>query len=820
MTIVAATMLLQFDQPWALAATAAAGLPIVVALWARKRRRHVSAGCVALQCVAILAAAVALARPAARIGADAVKPYLVLQDVSGSVRTQPPLPDWPDDIPREAFVFAADVAADGQDAGPTRTRAAAALRLATGRAHALAGVVIRTDGRFQDAAWPAAADALGRTDIDVLVVPMQSPPADARLAELSARRRPDGRADLRVTVASNARQRRTLTVRRERPAPRILFERDLSMTAGDSATLRLTDSPPPDRGAVYRAVLSGGDAFAENDAAEALLLPQQNRVAVVTRAGIALPSGRVASVAVAPADAPIDPAGWTDYAAVVLVDSTGTLLSPPQRQALAEFVRGGGGLVLLGAAPHGTPDDRDDPLNRVAALVANPYQRRPMKIVVVLDASGSMAEPADGPGGRKGVKFDQAAQAVLSLRRHLTPADALSVVTFSDSPRRIYDSGTAPVDYAALREAMRGVRPSGPTRVGGALELAAADGVAPPRTGLVLLVTDMLTERFDAAAIAQALRDRDLSLAVVVTQSAADPSTAAAPLQRLADLLGAPLVRRDGLTGLADVFAGFLRTARGDAIRRGSFRVTAGEGPPPAADAPPVDAYLLAAPAVNALVSLHVDADPLLARRQVALGRSVTLSLPVDSGLNAAWRQSAYLRQLLDAAVQWALRPDDDPRFAGELLDTGDGLHLAVEAVDGLAPMNALDLVADMMTPEGRSASIALPQIAPGRYEADLPAPEVAHAVQVRDDAGRVVWRGAVPETGGREFDALGADRAALRNLTERTGGRIVHDSAVSAYLRRARSAQAAQLWHWLLAVAAGAMLLEWSISRIWRRGT
>ncbi len=818
MTMVAATMRLQFDQPWALAAIAAVAVPIVVATWARRRGRHVSAGCVALQCVAVFLAAAALARPTAQLGADALKPYLVLQDVSGSVRDQPPLPDWPDEIPRDAFVFATNVAAAGQDAGPARTRAAVALRLATARADALAGVVIRTDGRFQDA-WPDAADALGRAGIDVLVVPMRSPPADARVGELSGRRRPDGQVHLRVTVASNARQRRTLTVRRRRPAPRILLERELSMTAGDSATIRLTDSPPPDSGAVYRASLSEADPFPENDAAETLVLPRQRRVAVVTPGGIALPSGRVASTAVAPGDAPTDAAGWVDYATVILADSTGTLLNRPQRQALAAFVRGGGGLVLIGAAPHATPDDRDDPLSRVAALLANPYQRKPMKIVVVLDASGSMAEPADGPGGRKGIKFDQAAQAVLSLRRHLTSADAVSVVTFSDSPRRIYDSAAAPIDYAALRDAMRGVRPGGPTRVGGALELAAADDVTPPRTGLVLLVTDMLTERFDPAAVAQRFRDKGLSLAVVVTQSAADPSTASAPLQRLADLLGAPLVRRDGLRGLADVFAGFLRSARGDATRRGSFRVTAGEGPPPAADAPPLDAYLLAAPADGARVSLRVEADPLLAWRQVALGRSVTLSLPIDAGLNAAWRQSAYLRQLLDAAVQWALPPGDDPRLAGEVLDTGDGARLTIEAVDNSAPMNALALTADVMTPEGRSASVSVLQVAPGRYEADLPVGRTA-AIRVHDGTGRVVWRGAVPETARREFHALGADHAALRSLAERAGGRIVHDSAVGAYLRRATSAQNTPLWYWLLAAAAAAMLAEWAVSRIWRRGT
>ncbi|MCK4602627.1 MAG: hypothetical protein KAU28_09185, partial [Phycisphaerae bacterium] len=413
---------LRLNQPWWLAAMAAGLIPLLLALWARRRGRNVNAFSVVLQFFAVVTAVMALSRPAVFTVAAAKMPYLVFRDVSASARTQSQPLDWPDELTRESFDFAGSIGAvDGSDARATRL--GSVLRLAAARAdtNKVAGVVIWTDGQFLDEDWSGAAEALGRGGGSVIIVPMDSPPADARISEFAAVRRGDGRVQLRLTVAANAMQRRTLRVWREGEADRPLLARPLKMLAGESVTIRLAVSPPAGRAAVYKAAVSPGDAFAENDSAATIVLPRRQRVALI--AGEVKPTFAAAEslavATVAPADAPQVASGWLDYAAVVLVDASGKLLGDARRAALAEYVRGGGGLVLLGAGPHKTAADRDDPLNRVAALVANPQERRPLEVIVVLDASGSMAERR-----RAGqTKFDVAREAVVSLRRHLTGRD-------------------------------------------------------------------------------------------------------------------------------------------------------------------------------------------------------------------------------------------------------------------------------------------------------------------------------------------------------------------------------------------------------------
>lgn len=821
-----ATMLVrvQFAQPWILVGVAAAVVPAALAIRARRRGRHAGSFCVLLQCLSILAAAVALARPAVRMGGAAARPVLVLRDVSGSVRAQADTPlDWPDGLPRETFDFAATVTSAGGQPAQERTCVAPALRLAAARASGLAGVVIRTDGRFHDDDWPAAARALGRTGTKVFVIPVESPPADARISEFAARRGADEAVRLRVTVASNSLQQRTLAVWRSGRSDTPLLRRRLQMTAGDSATFRLTDSPPADRAVVYRAALAGGDAFPENDAAAAAVWPRKQRVALVGRPGADLAAGLAAAgltvVSLAPRLVPDAPSGWADYAAVAVVDATGNLLAAPQRAALERFVVGGGGLLLIGAGPHGSPADRLDPLNRVAALIANPYQRRPVKVTVVLDASGSMAEQAEGLSGRRRVKFDQAAQAVLSLRRHLTAGDGLAVIAFSDSPRRIYDSGSGEINFALLRDALAKVRPGGPTRVRPALKLAAAGTVAPPRRRLVLVVSDLLTEPFDAAEIAERFRSGQISVAIIATRSGDPSPVGTTPLEAFAGTLGAPLIRRDGLAGLAEVFAGFLRRSRGSAIRRGRFRVS-GEARPGSGGPPALDAYILSAPAGEAQVLLQVGADPLLARRPAGLGRSAALAVPLGPNDNAAWKRSGYLGELLAANLRWAMRPANDPRLAGRVVAEGGALRIVVDAQEAGVPVNLLKLTARVLAQADAAPREApLAQTAPGRYEAVMQAAGEPLGVHVLDSSGRVLWVGPAGAAVQREFANIGADFPALYRLAELAGGRVIRLSGLPAWQQALVAARYVDTWPWLLAFATATMLLEWSIWRIRRRG-
>ena len=842
---IALASLVRLGQPWWLLACVAAAGPAFLAVRARRRGRHISAFNVLLQCLAVLAATVALTQPAAPIGPRARKPVWTLRDVSASCRGQldSPLP-LPKDLLAEHYDFAATVAPSAaagragtgrQKIDPNQTRLGPALRLALARRDRLAGLILRTDGRFTDADWRSPAAALGRLGVPVTIVPLESPPADVRIGELAADRTPDGRVRLRLTLQSNALSRRTATIRRTRPpGAGPLLARQVDLLPGQPATLRATDTPPQADVLLYHANLTPPDAFAENDSAEALVLPLRQRQAVVGKGAVtpedlAAASGLPAE-RLSPDAAPRTAAGWMSYSAVILFDATGTLLPAASRAALAEYVRSGGGLVLVGAGPHGSPDDRDDPLNRAAALLANPYQRKPLQLSVVLDASGSMAqEPADDPGvvGSR-TKFHQAVEAVLSLRRHLTAADALRVITFSDSARKVYDSGATPVDFAKLAEALGRVRPGGPTDVSEAMRLATADPASPGRDGLVLVVSDLLTKPFRPDRLAERFRKQKLSLAIVAIGGGGETQPSGSPLETLTRLLSAPpVIRRDGLAGLAKVFAGLLRNARGQAIRRGRFQTTAVRAPfgRPAGPLPETNAYLLSAPQPGAEVLARVGAegDALLAARRVGLGRSAGLALPPAGPENPSWHRAGQWPPLLAAAARWARRPAGDPRFAGNARRDNDALLMRIQAADPNGPMNLLELTARVHAVESAEPApqtVALRQTAPGRYEGRALPGRGPASVAVRLANGPVVWSAAVGRATPPELAAVGADWDNLRLLAELTGGKIALTRDLGERAERLAEQGRSALWPALLALAAAFMLIDWAAARVWHRGT
>jgi hypothetical protein len=845
-------LIVTFSRPALLPALAAIAAPVLISRWAARRGHRVAPLGVALQCAAVAFVALALAGPTAPVGPGERKPVLILQDVSSSCRVQRDRAiELPPDVPVERLAFASSVAANAADLDPNRTDISPALRLAAARGADLAGVVIHTDGRFTDH-WPPAAEALAQAHLPVAIVPMDSPPGDARIAEFDARRRPDGAVQLRVTVRTNALDRRTLRVRRIHPssgAAGALVDRTLDLLADQPATITITDTTLAVSAAAYRAELTPADTFPENDSAEAATLPIKRTVAVIglTSAQGLPPDGEalggLQGLDVRPVQADqvgADVNWWMDFSAVVLADANGQLLARPVRAGLAQYVRSGGGLVLLGAGPHGSPADRDDPLNLVAALVANPYERKPLRLIVILDASGSMAE-ASGPAGR--VKFGQAVEAVGSLRQHLTAADSLSVITFSDDANQVYDSGSSPPDFGALGEALSKVRPGGSTDVGKPLSLAASQTVPAGREGLVLVVSDLRTKPFDSQAMADSFGRRGLSLAVVAIASAGETAPAEAPpLEALARLLKSMLVapprslegRQENLAGLAKVFAGLLRRTRGDAMRRGQF---------PAAvirpllglavdSLPEVQAYLLAAPQGGAEVVAQVagEHDPLLAVRQVGLGRSVTLVMPAGAGENPAWVQSGELARVIGRAVRWSLRPALDGRFDGQASRQDGRIRVIIEAHDANGPINGLDpagrIVPVAAAPGEAGTSFPLVQTAPGRYEGATGDPGTPAGVEVMagdgstssPPRGRVVWQDVLSAGAPAELAQVGADAVSLSRLAELTGGRTVNGQDLGAFGQRLAAARRKDLWPVLLAIAVALMLAEWTVTRVRRR--
>ena len=870
---------LRVDQPWWLLAAAAAAVPILLAMRSSRGGRpggshgkRPPAWAVGLQCLAVLLAALALSRPAVRTSGKSRLPWLILRDVSASTRGQDSnCSAWPADLPHRTAEFAEDILrggagalAGGEEVGlaPARTLIRPPLQLALGRSAELAGAVVVSDGRWHDERWEDAAEGLRRSGLPLLVVPLDNPPQDARITEFRAARRGGVSATgnsgvlLRVTAAGNSPLKRTFTVRREGEA-KPLLAKEIQLLPGESFTASVTDDPGAAAAQgllTYRAELRPSDDFPENDSASATLLPEKPKLAVICEEASPEVNAllRIAGKGMGGGGwfGPLTPRAARElmpYSAIVLIDPNGGLLDAAQRAALARYVREGGGLLIVGTGPSDSAQDRQDPLNRVAALVPNPYERRPLRVVVVLDSSGSMAEAGTAAGGRR--KYDLAAESVAGLRSHLTPRDSLAVITFSDSARRVYDSGAKPAptggpagpDFTALREAMAKVQPGGPTVIAPALEEATAVAVPAGAEGLVIVVSDLAAKPFDENKMAERFRRRRYSLAIVEVRSASPtsipppdegPSPERPSLATLAKLMDVTPVPQEDLSRLAEVFGRFIRQARGEVVRRGTFRLAA-PGAIFGRDAsglPPVEAYILSAPQEGAAVLASVGEDPVIARRAVGPGRVVSIALPISKAQNAAWMDPNGFSELLDQAIVWAIRPWGAPGYSGELRRAGEHVRLAIEAteetVDSIlgrplgTPLNLLKLTA-RVAPLGSDApprEVPLEQVAPGRYEATVAEAGGPLVVQVVDPEGLPLWRGVWEEPCAEEFAAVGPNWANLQRLAALGGGKIVPMNSLRAAGREVLRGEYSPVWAALLAAAVALMLLEWAAVRIVRR--
>ncbi len=775
------------------------------------------------------------------LGDAANRPWLVLTDVSDSVGEQSGAAITPPaDITVTNQRFADTLLATGQPPARQVTRISPALQLAGGRARrrTVAGIVLRTDGQFHDAWLPAArqlATQLAEARVPLYIVPQDAPPLDARIVAFKVTPTPPAGCRLQLTVAANAILRRTITITRDDPAsPATIYKKTHKLMPHRPITIRLTDRTTRRRPPLYTAAITPADKLPGNDRLTAIAPPSQPAVAYIDNSPNARPA-RLAELLQMPVEhlraaggtSPQSLAAWNRYAAVVLVDPAGNLLNPAQRAGLAKYVRSGGGLVLIGGGPRQKPADRRDPLNRVAALIPNPFQRNPLALTVILDASGSMAEVQTGirPPRRK---FSLAAEAIASLKHHLTPQDSLKVIVFSDKSRCVYDSVTTPPDFAKLRDALAAVQPTGPTHIAAALQMATKTPPPGKRDGLVLILSDLRTQKFDPIAVAERFKASRWRLGVVAIGSPGVDKLTSMPLKILARRCDAPLVLREHLRGLAEIFASLCRNARGDGLRSGGFKITATADWPELAGLSfkPVT-YIQTAPARRAKVLARAGADPLLGFKQAGLGKNFTLAIAEDTKNAKITKISNTLLPAIARMTRRVARPTGEAGFAATVTRDGGELHLRLDARRSGKAINSLSLEARIQPLRSGDDSAGpivarLKQIAPGLYEAAISCPPGPLGLEVcrtggsthpaPSKAGGVVWQSVITEIHPRELRRLGADFQALRKLADITGGRIITADELPTLMRQETTKSYRPIWQITLAAAVAIMLLNWAM--------
>ena len=135
-------------------------------------------------------------------------------------------------------------------------------------------------------------------------------------------------------------------------------------------------------------------------------------------------------------------------------------------------------------------------------------------------------------------------------------------------------------------------------------------------------------------------------------------------------------------------------------------------------------------------------------------------------------------------------------------------------------PVDGLDLEVEVHSAaaDGPPASFVMEQTGPGLYAADVPAGGEAVGLVVRRRDGKVLYRAAPAGGADEEFEIIGPDEDALRRLAELTGGRLVEVGAIDALAEAWDRGQYRSVSVHALAAALLLMLLEWSLTRVWRR--
>jgi hypothetical protein len=616
----------------------------------------------------------------------------------------------------------------------------------------------------------------------VVADPGLDQPDDAAVTRLERRR-----DDLAATVSNTGRPRR-LTLGPSGAATRPTeFPID---TGSVTVTHPLGNADAP----IGVARLNPADRWPENDA---LSLP----VAAASRSEQWFVSAHSAPGAtwrpLRPDALPTDPAAYLAPSVIVLDNLPASDLSDDRQRLLEQYVRDLGGSLIITGGDHafgaglytGTALESLSPLASVPPAPAVHW-------AILADASGSMSQSAG-----EQTRWQRAASAVVRLLPLLPPEDPVSVGSFA-AELTWWSTGRTARETAALPLPPPTVVPTGPTNLVPAIRrvVRELDGALPTE---LLVVSDADVTIDDPDALAKECTAKRVRLHVLA----------------IGEGSGLPALRR-----LTAATAGTLRT-QFDPVRWASdVRQLLAEATPPRLSTTPATLKFLGdfAPLPPRDVSpwnrtwLKPSASEIA--RGTAAGETVPLGAQWTVGAEGTVVSLGFTPTPaeLGAIVARVAKPPRDPRFT-VTWDAGPQLRVRIDATTsarGGTYRNDLPLRLELTGADGGSAETrAIPQVAPGRYEVTLSSPRSPAFATVRLE-GRVIDRLALAGRYAPEFDAIGNDYDAMRQLAARTGGRVI-DRAWQKPLDITFPRRDVGLTRWLTlaaAVALAAALARWRI--------
>jgi len=685
-------------------------------------------------------------------------------------------------------------------------------------------MVLVSDGRATDADLERVAEAANEAGIRMHVqevIPPDRPEVLVRAVDAPTEVRAEEPFTVRATILSSEQQAAELVLYRngvKTGSREVQLEEgpnrfELNEVAGSE---RVTE--------IGIEIEAKADSIAENNLATALVRSQgQPRVLMISDRpeasrylAMALRQEGVELESRPPAGAPRDLGDLQNYDLLIFDNIPATDLQPAQMELIAAYVRdfGGGFLMLGGDQSFGLGGYYRTPIDDVLPVQVRfeKEQENPsLGLALVLDRSGSMS----------GDKIELAKEAAKAAVELLSPSDYVGVVAFDSSAFWLVDMTSASDQGAVLRR-ISSLDASGGTNMAPGMEMAYDKlSTSPAKIKHVVVMTDGISSPGPFYEITSRMAADGMTVSTVAVGANSDRAL----LEQIASWGRGRFYFTDSGQNLPQIFARESVTASKSAIAELPFQPQVVKPAPFLAEIDFQTAPFLLGSVVTRvrptadLWLTNENAEPLLATWRYGLGQAGAFTSDARNRWAIEWLRWPGYAKFWAQVVRKLMREPSLGLAELQVTREGERLKLSVDAAGETGEHLAGGQVeATMLDPAGKSTTIDLDEVEPGRYEAmtELEGRGGYHfQVVTRKGETNLDQRyGNFVRGYPEEYQLQPADTEGLTELAKSTGGDFAPN--LPALLEAdERSGQAwRELWPWLLAISLALFLADVSVRR------
>ncbi len=496
--------------------------------------------------------------------------------------------------------------------------------------------------------------------------------------------------------------------------------------------------------------------------------------------------------------------GLEDTQVVVLNNLDLTTFASRQKKELEQFVRRGGGLLLIGGERQIYKDDKQmDALDRaLPAKLAPPKTPEGICVALIVDKSSSM----------EGRKIELARLSASGVVDHLRPIDTIGILIFDNSFQWAVPVRRAQ-DKQLIKRLISGITPDGGTQIAPALTEAYRKIVTAKGTYKhIVLLTDGISEEGDSMDLAREAAQHEVTISTVGLGQDVNRTY----LERVAATSGGRSYFLNEPQGLEQILLKDVQEYTGSTaverpllpIVRKSAEVLEGVS---METAPALKGYARYEAKLSGDTVLGIDAqkkDPLYVRWQYGLGRAAVFASDAKSRWAADWVAWPGFDKFWINVTRDLLTHTERSEARAQF-DTADGdIMVTYTLGPGVTdPSELPELFA--LGPNGFRKPVNLRRTAPRTYMGRVHAGRLTGLFRVRP----VRESSAFPEVGlyreQPEFQDAGVDAQTLRQISTLTGGRF-NPAASSVFDAGGRSLSTSwQLWPGFVGLAIALSLAE-----------